>query len=142
MDEGGRVNRKIVKGEAFLVDNSFVLPYNPTPSLRHAAHINVEVVYSVSAVKYLYKYVTKGHDRVMMGVQDVNDEITNFVNARYVSASEAFWRLYGFEIHRKYPPVEKLPCHLENQQTIVFEPDQLQRIQVDEPVDTKLTAFF
>ena len=47
------------------------------------AHINVGILQSVQAVKYLDGDV---------------DEITNYQNARYISASEAFWRLYGFEI--------------------------------------------
>ena len=66
---------------------------------RDAAHINVEIVHSVQAVKYLYKYITIGQDRVLMALRDGDvDEITNYQNARYISASEAFWRLYGFEI--------------------------------------------
>ena len=63
--DGGRTVIKRVKGEDAIVDNSFVVPYNPFLSLHYKAHINVEVVYSVQAVKYLYKYITKGHDRIM-----------------------------------------------------------------------------
>jgi hypothetical protein len=40
-----------------------VVPYNPYLSLFFNCHINVEVCTSVAAVKYLYKYVYKGHDR-------------------------------------------------------------------------------
>ena len=47
----------------FTFDNRWVVPYNPYLSLRYDAHINVEVCSSASAVKYLYKYVYKGHDR-------------------------------------------------------------------------------
>ena len=43
----------------FNADNSWVVPYNPLLSLRYKAHINVEVVHSAKAVKYLYKYFTK-----------------------------------------------------------------------------------
>ena len=41
-------------------DNSRVVPYNPYLTAKFNAHINVEVCSSVSAVKYLYKYVYKG----------------------------------------------------------------------------------
>ncbi|KAK3759177.1 hypothetical protein RRG08_028137 [Elysia crispata] len=113
-DSGGKTHIKKVNGNDFAVDNSFVVPYNPTLSLRFQAHINVEIVHSVQAVKYLYKYITKGQDEVLLGFgeETENDEINRYVNARYISASEALWCLYGFEIHRKHPPVEKLPCHL------------------------------
>jgi hypothetical protein len=40
-----------------------VVPYNSYLSLLFNCHINVEVCTSVAAVKYLYKYVYKGHDR-------------------------------------------------------------------------------
>jgi hypothetical protein len=40
-----------------------VVPYNPYLSLLFNCHINVEVCTSIAVVKYLYKYVYKGHDR-------------------------------------------------------------------------------
>jgi hypothetical protein len=39
-----------------------VVPYNPYLSLLFNCHINVEVYTSVAAIKYLHKYVYKGHD--------------------------------------------------------------------------------
>jgi hypothetical protein len=127
------------------IDNSYVVPYNPYLSLRYKAHINLEVVQSVQAVKYLFKYVTKGQDRILMRVDggNKNDEVERFLNARYVSASEALWRLYGFELHQRHPSVEKLPCHLPEQQTILFQnvEEAQASIQGGPPV-TKLQAYF
>jgi hypothetical protein len=37
--------------------------------MRYKCHINVEVRSSITVVKYLYKYVYKGHDRVLAVVQ-------------------------------------------------------------------------
>jgi len=45
-----------------------VVPYNPYLSLLFNCHINVEVCTSVAVVKYLYKYVYKGHDRAQVDV--------------------------------------------------------------------------
>ncbi len=47
----------------FAFDNRWVVPYNPYLSLLFNCHINVEVCTFVTAVKYLYKYIYKGHDR-------------------------------------------------------------------------------
>ena len=137
---GGRRHTIRVCGSEISVDNSFIAPYNPM--LSHA-HINVEDVHSVQAVKYLYKYLTKGQDRVLIEVGAENEnEISRYVNARYISAIEALWRLYGFEIHSKQPPVEKWPCHLQDQQIILFQPKEISQFLAHGPPDTELTAFF
>lgn len=52
----------------FEFDNRWVVPYNPFLSFVFNCHINVEVVSSVKAVKYLYKYIAKGPDRVVYTV--------------------------------------------------------------------------
>lgn len=57
--EGGRTLEKFVRGKIVQIDNSFVVPYNSFLSLKYDAHINVEFVGTVLAVKYLYKYLTK-----------------------------------------------------------------------------------
>jgi hypothetical protein len=46
------------------------------------------------------------------------DEVKMYVDARYVSASEAYWRIYGFSLHNESPAVEQLAVHLENQQEV------------------------
>ncbi|XP_064631618.1 uncharacterized protein LOC135489918 [Lineus longissimus] len=143
--QGGHTHTLQIHGEEYTVDNSFVVPYNPYLSLRYSAHINVEVVHSIQAVKYLYKYITKGQDRVMLQLTDwttVHDEIETYLNARYISASEAFWRIYNFPLHQKYPPVEKLPCHLPGEQVVLFEPNAAANTVQNGPPITKLTAFF
>ena len=48
------------------IDNRWIVPYNPILLLKYQTHINVEIVGSIGAVKYLYKYITKGADRVMV----------------------------------------------------------------------------
>ena len=45
-----------------LVDNRFVVLYNPQLLLKYRAHIYLESCASVKSVKYLFKYVYKGHD--------------------------------------------------------------------------------
>ena len=75
---------------------------NPVLSYRYDSHINVEIVHSTKCVKYLYKYITKGQDRAIFSLNE-NDEVDTFINVRYISASEAFWGIYGFELHHRSP---------------------------------------
>jgi len=53
----------------FVFDNRWVVPYNPYMTMWYQCHINVEVCNSITALKYLYKYVYKGHDRALAVVQ-------------------------------------------------------------------------
>ncbi|KAF8523458.1 hypothetical protein BU17DRAFT_85753 [Hysterangium stoloniferum] len=49
------------------------------------------------------------------------DEIQQYIDARYVSAHKAFWRLLENEIHTQIPAVIALPVHLENHQSVIFD---------------------
>ena len=44
-----------------------VVPYNAALLLKYNCHINVEVVSTMKAVKYLYKYIMKGGTRAAFG---------------------------------------------------------------------------
>ena len=57
--EGGR----IIQVKGVMVDNRWIVPFNPFLSMKYKAHINVEVCSIITTVKYLYKYVYKGHDK-------------------------------------------------------------------------------
>ena len=50
-----------------------------------------------------------------------NDEIGLHLDARYVAAPEAAWRILRFPLHDKSHAVERLPVHLPRGQSIVFE---------------------
>ena len=91
--------------------------------LRYEAHINIENCASPTAAKYLYKYVTKGHDRAVRktDVPGNHGEIDDYVDLRSVGSNEAVWHILSFHISKKYPPVQALNIHLEDQQSLVFE---------------------
>ena len=78
------------------MDNRDVVPYNPGLSKKLRCHINLEVVASIKAVKYLYKYIHKGHDRAELTMG--TDEISQHLNARYVGPPEAcFWSVLDLQ---------------------------------------------
>jgi hypothetical protein len=53
-------------------------------------------------------------------VPTARDEIQNYLNGRYVSASEACHWLFAFALHGMHPNVYRLAIHLPNEQTTYF----------------------
>ena len=121
-DDGGQV----VEHRGRQLNNQWVVPYNPLLSLRYHCHINVEVCSSVDGVKYIFMYVYKGGDRQMVRADHLidagQDEVAAFQDLRSIGASEACWRLFGFEMSDRSPAVVALQVHLEHQQLIYFQP--------------------
>ncbi|CAB4416166.1 unnamed protein product [Rhizophagus irregularis] len=56
-------NGKTVEVRGVQLDNRWVVTYNPYLTTKYNCHINVEICSSIATVKYLFKYVYKGHDR-------------------------------------------------------------------------------
>ncbi|XP_016661099.1 uncharacterized protein LOC107884118 [Acyrthosiphon pisum] len=83
----------------------------------------------------------RGSDRATFSVNRENDEITNYLNGRYICTSEAFWRIYNFEIHDRDPTVKHLAVHLENGQRVFFNANNLHQV-IENPRKTTLAAFF
>jgi len=116
------------------LDNHWVVPHNVYLSTKYDVHINVEVCNNIRAVKYLFKYVYKGHDRatIKMSRQSDNaternvveiDENKKYLNCRYVFTSKAMCRIFKFDMHEQFPTVERLQYHLPNQQMVLFDDD-------------------
>ena len=79
----------------------------------------MEVCASVEAIKYIHKYIYKGHDRTTLEIsRDQRDEIKEHLDARYISAPEACWHIFEFNMHAEFPPVYWLPVHLEGQHEV------------------------
>jgi hypothetical protein len=104
-------------------DNRWVVPYNPYLLQKFRSHINVEICASVQSIKYIHKYVYKGTDRTTLAVSGTDDEITRYVQARYVGPTEAFWRLFEYRTHQEFPPVQHLAIYLPGQHTVSFTDD-------------------
>lgn len=94
---------------------------------------NVEFcVFRIGRFKYLFKYVFKGNDRVPVQLvrgQQHYDGISHFQDGRYVSASEALWRVFRIETIYKSPTVVRLDVHLENHHTLYFRKGRESKLQ-------------
>ncbi|XP_072087869.1 uncharacterized protein [Arachis hypogaea] len=128
------------------IDNRWVVPYNPWLLLKYDCHINVEICSSIKSIKYLYKYCYKGPDRVAMEVHRSShyDEVQQFIDARWIAAPEACWRIFRFNLYRMYPSVERLQVHLPNQHQVSFYEHQTisEIVNNDYFSRTMLTEFF
>ncbi|GJW08079.1 DNA helicase [Tanacetum coccineum] len=116
------------------LDNSYVVSYNSDLLLAFEAHINVEYCGLSMLIKYLFKYISKGTDRILALVskplgESSNgvgpsrppiDEIQNYLEGRFVCPHEALWRILKFDIHCREPAVQILSVHLEGMQRVTF----------------------
>nr|GEX85778.1 DNA helicase [Tanacetum cinerariifolium] len=90
----------VMKGESKL-DNCDVIPYNRALCLAFKAHINVEYCGWSMLIKYLFKYISKGPDRILAKINNSDesttatcnrphiDEIENYVDGRFICRYEA-----------------------------------------------------
>jgi len=148
-----------------MVDNQWIVPYNLHLATKYHAHINMEICSSISAVKYLYKYVYKGPDcatavverRVNMPGQDNNvqvvvangewqnrNEIKAYLEGRYVSTFEASWRLFSFRMHDGTPSVTHLAVHEPGMHMVVYNDNAsiFETINSEQNQKTTLTKYF
>ncbi|XP_044761985.1 uncharacterized protein LOC123319187 [Coccinella septempunctata] len=103
--DDGRTATLMRNNISYQVDNRDVVPYNPYLSMKYECHINIEVITSVGAVKYVFKYINKRPDAAVLQVRDefVFDEIKAYIDSRYISSGEAAWRLLALRIQGSEP---------------------------------------
>ncbi|XP_012846845.1 PREDICTED: uncharacterized protein LOC105966812 [Erythranthe guttata] len=136
--DGFTVYRRMEDGRTVMkkkttLDNGFIVPYNRILLSKYRSHINIELCNQNKSIKYMFKYVNKGHDRVMAtfyetrntdGGAEIRDEIKMYYDCRYLSAGEAMSRLFNFDIHYRNPLVIRLSFHLPDHQPFVFNENQ------------------
>jgi hypothetical protein len=146
-DDGRRV--KIRRAE---LDNRWVMSYNPGLLMRYNCHINIEACSSIKAVKYLFKYVYKGHDQASISVNanqherddGVINEIRRYRNAGYISPPEAVHKIFGFSMFGVYLTVLQLQLHLPDMQSVTYNEEENLEDVVNRPSSnrTTLTEYF
>ena len=123
----------------YVFTNRDVVPYNRYLLLKYRCHTNVEVINGYGIIKYLFKYLTKGHDRANVVIE--RNEVKDYIDCRYLSAPECVWRLNKFPMHSKSHTVYRMHIHLENQHQVIFREGE--EIRAVERVGTsKLLQWF
>lgn len=96
----------------------------------------------------------KGHDRAMVifaarrnesndEIPETVDEIKQFLDCRYASTSEAFWRSFKFDMHARFPAAKRLQCHLPDLHTaLLSEDDDPQQVVGRPTILSTLMALF
>ena len=94
----------------------------------------------------MYKYLHKGHDRAFIKLSKkdptslVYDEISEYLDCRYISPMEVAWRIQELPICERSHAIIKLAVHLENQHNVVFSEDNIDLENLNK--ETTLTAWF
>ncbi|KAJ1262208.1 hypothetical protein BS78_09G089200 [Paspalum vaginatum] len=131
-------NGRFVEKGGVRLDNRWVVPYNMYLLKKFQAHINVEWCNKGIFIKYLFKYVTKGPDCAKIYIQRIKDgqdapydagsdtinEVKEYLDCRYICEHDAYWRVFGFDIHRHYPAVERMHVHLLGENFITYDAKQ------------------
>ncbi|KAH1053373.1 hypothetical protein AAZX31_08G266500 [Glycine max] len=127
-----RNNGHSISKNGVIIDNRYIVPYNPKLLKKYQAHINIEWCNQSTSIKYLFKYINKGYDRVTaimvcnskdtaQNVNIQNDEFKEYLDCRYISPCEAAWRIFAFPIHGRKPTIERLYFHLLDQHSVLYE---------------------
>ena len=64
----GHIYNQKFNGDFITIDNSMVVPYNPEIVKKYKCHISVKYCASIMSIKYVYKYLHKGHDRAFVKI--------------------------------------------------------------------------
>lgn len=107
-------------GHDFVMDNCWMVLYNPYLTKRHKFHINVEVHSSIQAIKYVNKYVCKGSDRATLKLKIPKTRYKKNLHPRHIGFSKAIWTLFEFNTHEENRNVISLQMHLSGQQAVYF----------------------
>jgi hypothetical protein len=141
-----------------LFTNQHVVPYNPWLLLRYRCDLNVEACTSVGAIRYLFKYIFKGGDRLNVRLRRVGpganaptgegasanaDEVSCYLDTRYIGPHESVDLLMGLPTWGHTHVTYRLPVHLPGQQRVIHNGTRADaQRSLARNASTELTSFF
>jgi len=134
--------RYVMTSSGLKLDNCWVIPHNDLV-VKYQAHINVKICNRAKSDKYLFKYINKGQERAVVVIEQNNvtnhnfvrevDEITRYLDCRYIFTSEASWRIFMFDIQYRKPAVKRLQFHLPEEKNVIFHDNDNLGESIDRP---------
>ncbi|KIH64075.1 Ulp1 protease family, catalytic domain protein [Ancylostoma duodenale] len=122
-----------------LASNADVVPYNSWLLTRYNCHINVEICSSLRSYEYIYKYIYKGVDQILLKLladeqllkkntrRDENGDLVVdidmcevYLRCRFLPHIEAAYRICGFPLQMSSHKVMFLTPHLEDENLVYF----------------------
>jgi hypothetical protein len=79
------------------------------------------------------------------GQGETQNEVAQYLNARYIVPVEACWRLFEFSMHLELPSLYQLPVHLQDEQQVMWckgASEAEQERAVENSGKTHLTRWF
>ncbi|KAE8218337.1 hypothetical protein CF319_g7769, partial [Tilletia indica] len=100
-------------------EECMIAQYPPLILLAWEGHAHIDFSLSLESFVYMFKYIHKGPDHVDFRFRDDNLDVEeaaesvveDFIKARYLSATEAAWRIFGYDLTNKSPTVMRLGVH-------------------------------
>ena len=142
-------------------DDENIVSYNPILLSKYKCHVNLDAVGTFAVVKYLFKYMSKGTDRlnfrrtdgeVQVAEDDQNknrDEIGEYIQTRYVSGAEGSYLISAIHMHGIKPSVIALHLHTESGFSISYDmrnhnsvEEMIERQESNDSKTSMLFGFF
>ena len=147
-NDGGGTGQVTRGRKTIAVTEEWTSEYNPFLLMMFRCHINVAPCGVMQNMAYLFRYITKtgGFDKTSMNLLSKHhvDEIQQYTNARVLTPPASAYIIHGFSKYELQPSVIKLPTLLEDQQTVLYNPDDRSATEavMNHRKVTKFTAWF
>lgn len=110
-----------------MLHSGHVVPHNLALIMKYEAHVNMEWCNQNTSIKYLFKYMNKGSDRISavivlnkIGVDESNYKIKQYLDCRYVPPSKLCQRIFSYYVHGGKLAVERLFFHMEGKNSVYY----------------------
>ena len=89
----------------------------------------------------MHKYIYKKENRTTLKFANDQNEISRYLNGRYINPCQTAWNLFEYRNHTEDPPVTHLALHFPNQQRVHFRENTADLAQALDNADTTFTCF-